>query len=230
MIRMVEDREVRAICQAAIKELLNEHVQSPFLNMREADFRASLFGKLRCAFPDLVPVALLDRNGNSVVVMNQEKSVTSLVHAEVALVSERHESNDLGVSDLAILCDRKSCLESFTIKRGPTDVLKILPTDDVGVVIEIKAGPTCLSGTNKAINKDIEKLKRLLRCAPHVHCFLVIIDKALSLGVGSGEDEHDAELIGDLEQLLDDNVDHDSIEVWYLGGKPPLPKSRGLSN
>ena len=216
MTRMAEDHKMLDNCRSAIKHLLADHVKLPLLNMREEDFRASLFGELRRAFPNYVPVEILDKRCNPVVATNQDKAVTSRVHAEVA-VTEIGKA----VFDLVILRDSPV---KYTTKRGLTDVLKTVSASDVVVAIEVKAAPANYPSISEGIKKDITKLSKLCKRVPHVHCFLVIIDKTLALGLGV-EEISDSERQKWLRRFLQGETIRGQIEVWYLDSNPTSPVS-----
>lgn len=208
-----DDDKTLAHCESSIKELFADHVNSPLCNMREEDFRASLLGKLRDAFKDsvpVVPVILFTKQGDSVVDANDECLTTNRVHAEVAVTE-----SGKAVFDLIVFRDGPV---RFTVNHGLTDVLKTVSVSDVAVAIEIKAAPTNGSRVMERIKNDIKKLKALHRRAPRIRCFLVVIDKALLLGVAKSMSNHDQECVEKLQRFLMKR--RGQIEMWYLGGDP----------
>jgi hypothetical protein len=76
---------------------------------------------------------------------------------------------------------------------GPADVVQRVSPEDVEAAIEIKAAPSRAPKNNAVwergdFARDIVKLSKLQKTAPHIRCFFVLLDKSVSVtGARSSE-------------------------------------------
>ncbi len=213
-------KNVSQICKKEICKLLTGHVQSPLKNMREEDFRATLLSMLRRRFKETVPALVEPVSGSRAERLLQgKKSIedkTSRVHAEVKLGDDQQNGNEKDRIDLAVL--RRAHVR-FMVKKGVTDVQASIRPKDVAVLIEVKAAPLNHSSTKKGLENDIEKLACYYRRNRVQLCFLVFIDKSLSLGLV--DDGKDSGRIQNFEKFLREKVKRHvkGVQIYYLGRK-----------
>ena len=83
-------------------------------------------------------------------------------------------------SDLVVFRDRiKPVLSCWA--GGPTDVVAKVDPRYVEAVIELKAAPSKSEKQRVAFAGDVEKLHRLRTKHPHIQCYFVLVDKAVSV-------------------------------------------------
>lgn len=207
-------QDVLLSCEEAIRELLADHVEAPLKNTREEDFRASLLSALRKKFPERALVELWDSKQDKSVPLGSKPRETSLVHAEVKLGGDEKKGNEKARVDLVVLND----MVELKIKRGMTDVQASIRPKDVAAVIELKAAP--FGWMREGIKKDLKKMSHLLERVPNLKCFLVIIDKSISLGLAD-DGQEDSRRIRKLEGFLKKIVKRHSeaVRIYYLGRK-----------
>jgi hypothetical protein len=212
--RNAMSQDVRQSCEAAIHELLTDHAKSPLENTREEDFRATLLSALRKKFSERALVELWDSKHDKPIPQGSKQRVTSLVHAEVKLGKDQEKGNAKAKFDLVVL---KGTVQ-LKIKWGMTDVQASIRPKDIAAVIELKAAPLSHPSTKEGIRNDLERLAGLRSNNSELLCFLVIIEKSLSLGLG--DDEQDAERVSELMKFLSKkefNKHVRNVCVWYLG-------------
>jgi hypothetical protein len=208
--RNAMSQDVRQSCEAAIHELLTDHAKSPLENTREEDFRATLFSALRKKFSERALVELWDSKDDKPISQESKQRVTSLVHAEVKLGKDQEKGNAKAKFDLVVL---KGTVQ-LKIKWGMTDVQASIQPKDVAAVIELKAAPVRFM--RKGISKDLEKMAHLLKRFPNLQCFLVVLDKSLSLR--PDEDGKDSRSIQKLENIFREvKQSAKGVQVYYLG-------------
>jgi hypothetical protein len=210
------------IIREAIKRLLREHVEEPFLFLREVGLQARLWSLLR---HDLHPN-----------VVESQVTAKSRLHQHTRVFKTSRvqlESKIYGTekSDIVVL-RAESKLQLTCYGKGPTDVVSAIRPADVEAVIEMKAAPSRSRKDKEAFRNDIRKLDSLRAKHSHIQCFFVLIDKSLPVpgaacDPGQSADETwPDELPRKLQESLNENTGS-FIEVWDLTcNPPPTPRLR----
>jgi hypothetical protein len=213
----------RPVIRQAIQQVLREHVEEPFLLIREAGLQARLWGLLR-------------QNLTPMVVHSQIKAKHPL-HRHTREFQTSRVQLELKVggtlkSDIVIFrADRGPRLTCWA--AGPTDVVAAVVPDDVEAVIEMKASPSRAREQREAFAEDITKLADLSTRYPHIECYFVLVDKSLSVA-GATCDPSQADENWPLEpsRILREGSganDGNLVEVWDLAcGPDPRPRVRYL--
>ena len=212
----------RRVIQQAIRRVLQEHVEAPFLLLREMGLQARLWSLLRQELePDVVDSQVIAKSSRH---QHTGQFKTARVQLELKVGSQER-------SDIVVLRpDKRPRLTCFP--RGPTDVVAAIDPSDVEAVIEMKAGPS--RGNGKAFVADVRKLDKLCANHPHIQCYFVLIDKSLPVpgancDPGQSADETWPRLLGrDLQQTSGENIES-FVEIWDLAcdrGPKPAPRLR----
>jgi hypothetical protein len=212
----------RQAIREAIQCVLREHVEQPFLLLREVGLQARLWCLLRQGvIPDVVNPEV---KAKSLLHQHTKDFKTSRVQLEVKVGGTKK-------SDIVVLrADRKPRLTCWP--GGPTDVVAAIAPDDVEAVIEIKAAPSRSLKNQAAFLTDIKKLDDLRAKHPHLQCYFVLIDKSLPVPGAvcdpcqSADESWPLELQGGLQDSLSEGVGS-FVEVWDLVCNPdPTPRKR----
>ncbi len=213
----------RRAIREAVQQVLREHVQEPFLWIREAGLQARLWSLLR-------------QNLTSSVVSSQITAKDPL-HRHTRGFQTSRVQLELKVggilkSDIVIFqADRTPRLTCWA--GGPTDVVAAVEPDDVEAVIEMKASPSRAREQREAFAEDVKKLADLRARYPHIQCYFVLVDKSLSVP-GAACDPSRADGSWPLEPSRkmregSETNDGNLVEVWDLACDPdPSPRVRFL--
>jgi len=213
----------RQIIRKAIKQLLEEHVNKPFLLLREVGLQARLWCLLQERLTPKVITPVL--KARSKFHKHTKDFETSRVHLElkVKLVSGARKQSDIVV----LRADRKPTLTCY--RGGPTDVAREIDAEDVEAVIEMKAAPSIAPEQRARFIADIDKLDALRRNHPHIQCYFVLIDKSLAVPGAVWDPLPSGVQTWTRELKLQESIDEASgnfVEVWDLAGNPPTPRRR----
>ena len=159
----------REVIREVIQRVLREHVDEPFLLLREAGLQARIWCLLRQKLdPEVVNSQVKSK---SRLHHHAEEFKTSRVQLELKVGGKKR-------SDIVVL--RAGCRPRLTCAcNGATDVLAMINPADVEAVIEIKAAPSRGRKQPKRFRHDIMKLRKLRKNHPEVQCYFVLFDKSL---------------------------------------------------
>jgi len=213
----------RCVIREAIQQVMREHVEEPFLLIREVGLQARLWSILRDNLdPSVVTSQITAKSAGH---RHTREFRTSRVQLELKVGGTKK-------SDVTVFrADRKPRLTCWP--AGPTDVVAGVDPEDVEAVIEMKAAPSRAPEQRAAFADDIEKLDALRAKHAHLQCYFVLIDKSLPVPgaacdplqpVGSWQLSPPRELL----DCVGDN-DENRVEVWDLTCDPdPTPRGRYL--
>jgi hypothetical protein len=210
--------DTQRVIREAIRQILLEHVQGPFVLIREAGLQARLWSILR---QNLTPA-----------LVNSEISAKSPLHQHTTEFQTSRVQLELKVggpekSDIVVFrADRRPRLTCWP--AGPTDVVAKVEPDDVEAVIEIKAAPSQAREQRAAFADDILKLEELHAKHPQLACFFVLVDKSLSVpgAVCESSQVVEGRAPRDLREDAGSNAEN-RVEVWDLTCCPdPMPRVR----
>ena len=214
--------ETRRVIRAAIQQVLREHVEEPFMFLREVGLQARLWSLLRQELkPEVVDSQVTAKSSRH---QHTRYFKTSRVQLESKIGGTKK-------SDVIVLrADRKPRLICWS--AGPTDVVSAIEPSDVEAVIEMKAAPSRGRKDRAAFVADIGKLDELRAKHPDIECYFVLIDKSLPVpGAAcdpsqSTDDTWTLDLRGELQESLRD-ASRSFVEIWDLVCKPdPTPRLR----
>jgi hypothetical protein len=214
----------REIIRDAIKRVLTEHIEEPFLLLREVGLQARLWSLLRQGLKPDVLDALVTAKSSSHQFTKDFK--TSRVQLELKVGGTKR-------SDIVVLRpDRKPRLTCW--HGGPTDVVAGIEPADVEAVIEMKAGPSRATKNRDAFAADIKKLDKLRTAQPHIQCYFVLIDKSVPVPGADCDRSRSADetwarklhRTRTLQPSLHESVES-FVDVWDLACNPgPTPRLR----
>jgi hypothetical protein len=218
----MSENATRQVIREVIPRVLREHVDEPFLLLREAGLQARLWCLLRQELnPEVVNPQVISR---SPLLRHTKDFKTSRVQLELKVGGTKK-------SDIVVLrADRKPRLTCWP--GGPTDVVAAIEPDDVEAVIEMKAAPSRAPEQRAAFVDDITKLDDLRGKHPHIQCYFVLIDKSLPVPGAACDPPQFADETWPLEppRKLQESLTDTSgsfVEVWDLAGNPvPTPRVR----
>ncbi len=161
----------RRVIREAIQRVLTEHIEEPFLLLREIGLQAQLWYLLRQRLnPDIVQAQV---KAKSSLHQHTKDFKTGRVQLELKVGGTKK-------SDIVVLRpDRKPQLVCWP--GGPTDVVAAIEPADVEAVIEMKAGPSRSIKNRAAFAADIMKLDELRTNYAHIQCYFVLIDKSVAV-------------------------------------------------
>jgi hypothetical protein len=162
---------------SAIDEMLREFVEEPFYNIREHDYQAVLFGKLRALFSVPIPVRFTMNPATSEG-HDWEGPKTARVHRESCI--GRKGSGDKVVNIDIVVC-REGVVTLQCHQHGPTALQEPVQLQDLAAVIEIKNAPSMNGGEATKFAADVTKLGRFQQQNPHLLCYAVVVDQSISL-------------------------------------------------
>jgi hypothetical protein len=211
----------REVIRRAIQRVLQEHVEEPFLLLRELGLQARRWSLLS---QELKPNVLdCQVTAKSSLHKHTKDFKTSRVQMELKVGGTKR-------SDIVVLrADRKPRLTCWL--GGPTDVVAAIEPTDVEAVVEMKAAPSRGDRNQALFVADIAKLEVLRTKHPHIQCYFVLIDKALPVPGAvcdpcqSADETWPLRLPRKLQELCEGNVSR--VEVWDLDCSPvPAPRVR----
>lgn len=216
----------RALIRNSLQELLEGFLAAPLQNAREYDYQCVLFGILRRRFPHPVPIALAIPGGRAPHAWVDP--LTSRVHAEMSIGSKGKAGQSVK-PDLVVLRDATVTLPCSV--DGPTDVQETLRLEDVDAAIEIKSAPSANATEALKFAKDISKLLSLQEKKPEAHCFLLVIDKSLSLPSARSSRSRPTDWLARARDCERHDLEPPVpfVEVWYLDGEPKAPRQAFFS-
>jgi hypothetical protein len=212
----------RKTIREAIQQLLREHVEEPFLLLREVGMQARLWHLLRKAInPEFVTAQIMAKNS---LHQHTRAFKTSRVQLELKVGGRKK-------SDIVILrADRNPRLTCWP--AGPTDVVAAIDPDDVEAVIEMKAAPSRAPEQREAFTDDIKKLDELRGKHPRIQCYFVLVDKSVPVPGASCDPSQSADdtwplaLPRKLQASIAEGTE-EFVEVWDLGCTlDPTPRLR----
>lgn len=211
----------RHVIREAIQQVLREHVEEPFLLLREVGLQARLWCLLR---QELKPGVV-----NSQIAAKRTSRHRHTRDFKTSRVQLELKVGGRKKSDIVVLrADRKPRLTCWP--PGPTDVVAAIEPEDVEAVIEMKAAPSQSLKQRAAFDDDLEKLDNLRVKQPHIQCYFVLIDKSLSVPGATCDPTQAGSWPLDPERRLRESLDGTSgnfIDVWDLDCSPdPKPRLR----
>jgi hypothetical protein len=212
--------ETRTIIQKAIKRVLSEHVDQPFLFLREIGLQARLWCLLREELKD-IDCEVCERPRQTPLFKFTNSFQTSRVQLESKVGGPEK-------SDLVVLrADPKPRLTCHAY--GPTDVVAHIDPKDVEAVIEMKAAPSWYPKNRQKFAADMRKLSNLQTKSPGIQCYFVLIDKSVAVPGAASERCRSPEEEWCCDLHLQDSPGEGVttfIEVWDLACNPPIPRLR----
>lgn len=212
----------QAIVRQLIDEMLREFLVQPFFNVREVDYQAVLFGRLRARIPDVVPVRFA-MNPRTASPHEWMEPRTSRVHIE-SCVGQKGIAGESVNIDVVILRDAEVELPCHV--HGPTAPQETVLLNDVEVAIEIKNAPSKNSAEARKFAADVAKLHKLQQQRSELTCFGLVIDQSISLPIARSR----TDLVVEWFDLVRDLRRYDSepappyVEVWFVDPKELQPR------
>jgi hypothetical protein len=174
--------QTASLVGGSIVEMLREFIQWPFLNVREHDYQAVLFAKLRSRFPDPVPVRF-NMNPSLAKAHLWKDPRTSRVHREGCL----GKKGTSGYVNVDIVVFRDGLVTLNCHRDGPTAMQETVRIDELEAAIEIKNAPSLNGAEASKFAADVARLAHLQSQHPQLLCYAVVIDQAISLpGIAQG--------------------------------------------
>jgi hypothetical protein len=162
---------------SAIDETLREFVEEPFFNIREHDYQAVLFGKLRTLFPVPIPVQFRMNPATSKG-HDWKGPKTARVHRE-SCIGRKGKGGDAVNIDLIVFHDGVVTLQCH--QDGPTALQEPVQLPDLAAAIEIKNAPSMNGGEAVKFAADVTRLARFQQTCPQLLCYAVVFDQSISL-------------------------------------------------
>jgi hypothetical protein len=218
----VETLTAQTIVRESIDEILREFLVQPFFNVREVDYQAVLFGRLRARIPNSVPVQFA-MNPRTASPHEWMEPRTSRVHVE-SCVGRKGVAGESVNIDVVVL--RDAAVELPCHVHGPTALQETVLLSDVEVAIEIKNAPSKNSAEARKFAADVTKLAKLQQQRSELACFGLVIDQSISLPIARSR----ADLVFDWLDLVRDLRRHDAepvppfVEVWFVDPKELQPR------